>query len=551
MPSGTGELARSPVSALFWRVFVVNALVFVVGMAMLVVSPAPVSLPVSISELVVLAGGLALMLAANALLLRASLRPLDGLTDLMKRVDLLRPGARALVTGNGDVAHLIHTFNEMLDRLEAERGASAARALAAQEGERQRIAQELHDEIGQTADRRAAELKAHRRPRARGTAEGLRAVQDITRGSLDEVRQVARRLRPGVLDDLGLSSALTRWPADFTTTSQVPTPPGCDERLPRLDPAAELVIYRIAQEGLTNVARHAGARHAELSLSTAGPDLVAAGRATTGEASNGAPEGAGIRGMRERAILIGADLTIGPTPSGGTEVRLRGPAPRSEITGCSQARRGSCSPTTTRWSGEVYGSSSTANPTSRWSPRQATAPKPSRAPRSGEVDLAILDIAMPRMTGLQAARELARRAPTVRLLMLSMYDNEQYFFEALKAGACGYVLKSVADRDLRRGLPCRDARRTVPLPGRGHRPHPRLPRRSRAGDALPDSILTRREEEIVKLIAEGHSSKEIADTLVISIKTVERHRANILQKLGLHDRLDLTRYAIRAGLVEP
>jgi DNA-binding NarL/FixJ family response regulator len=168
-----------------------------------------------------------------------------------------------------------------------------------------------------------------------------------------------------------------------------------------------------------------------------------------------------------------------------------------------------------------------------------------------EVDLAILDIAMPRMTGLQAARELARRAPAVRVLMLSMYDNEQYFFDALQAGACGYVLKSVADRDLLEA--CRAAMRGEPFlyPGAVTALIRDYLRRSRLGEGLPDSILTAREEEIVKLIAEGYSSKDIADTLVISGKTVDRHRANILHKLGLRDRLELTRYAIRAGLVEP
>jgi DNA-binding NarL/FixJ family response regulator len=168
-----------------------------------------------------------------------------------------------------------------------------------------------------------------------------------------------------------------------------------------------------------------------------------------------------------------------------------------------------------------------------------------------QVDLAILDIAMPRMTGLQAARELARRAPSIRLLMLSMHDNEQYFFEALKAGACGYVLKSVADRDLLEA--CRAAMRGEPFlyPGAITALIRDYLLRSRHGGAIPDSLLTAREEEIVKLIAEGHSSKEIADTLLIAVKTVERHRANILQKLGLRDRVDLTRFAIRAGLVEP
>jgi DNA-binding NarL/FixJ family response regulator len=169
----------------------------------------------------------------------------------------------------------------------------------------------------------------------------------------------------------------------------------------------------------------------------------------------------------------------------------------------------------------------------------------------GDVDLAILDIAMPRMTGLQAAREMSRRAPSVQILMLSMYDNEQYFFEALKAGASGYVLKSVADRDLVEA--CRAAMRGEPFlyAGAVTALIKDYLQRDRQGSRIPDSILTPREEEIIKLIAEGHSSKQIATTLVISAKTVDRHRANILQKLGMHDRLDLTRFAIRAGLAEP
>ncbi|RCG31712.1 DNA-binding response regulator [Sphaerisporangium album] len=169
----------------------------------------------------------------------------------------------------------------------------------------------------------------------------------------------------------------------------------------------------------------------------------------------------------------------------------------------------------------------------------------------GEIDLAILDIAMPRMTGIQAAREIARRAPEVRLLMLSMYDNEQYLFESLKAGACGYVLKSVADRDLLEA--CRAAMRGEPFlyPGAVTTLIRDFLRRDEQGERGPAAILTPREEEIVKLVAEGHSSKDIADLLVISVKTVERHRANVLAKLGLRDRLELTRYAIRAGLVEP
>ncbi|WP_280354477.1 response regulator transcription factor [Nocardia otitidiscaviarum] len=167
------------------------------------------------------------------------------------------------------------------------------------------------------------------------------------------------------------------------------------------------------------------------------------------------------------------------------------------------------------------------------------------------VDLAILDIAMPRMTGLQAAREINRQYPDVRILMLSMHDNEQYFFESLKAGASGYVLKSVADRELLEA--CRATMRGEPFlyPGAITALIRDYLQRAHNGDSLPDTILTPREEEVLKLIAEGHSTREIADALVISVKTVDRHRANILHKLGLRDRLALTRYAIRAGLTEP
>ncbi|WP_211294744.1 response regulator [Streptomyces glaucescens] len=171
--------------------------------------------------------------------------------------------------------------------------------------------------------------------------------------------------------------------------------------------------------------------------------------------------------------------------------------------------------------------------------------------RTVPIDLAILDIAMPRMTGLQAARELARMQPDLRILILTMYDNEQYFFEALRAGACGYVLKSVADRDLVDA--CRAAMRDEPFlyPGVENTLIRRYLDHVAQGRPLPEKAITNREEEILKLVAEGHSSKEIGELLVISAKTVERHRANLLQKLGLRDRVELTRYAIRAGLIEP
>ncbi len=170
---------------------------------------------------------------------------------------------------------------------------------------------------------------------------------------------------------------------------------------------------------------------------------------------------------------------------------------------------------------------------------------------SEEVDLAVVDISMPRMTGLQAVRELHRRRPDMRILILSMHQNEQYLYEALRAGASGYVLKTVADRDLVEA--CRAAMRgeSFLYPGAMTPLISDYLRRAQADLPAPEEPLTAREQQVVKLIAEGYSSKAIADMLVISEKTVERHRANILEKLGMHDRVELTRYAIRRGLVEP
>jgi DNA-binding NarL/FixJ family response regulator len=167
-----------------------------------------------------------------------------------------------------------------------------------------------------------------------------------------------------------------------------------------------------------------------------------------------------------------------------------------------------------------------------------------------DADLAVLDISMPRKTGLAAAREITQRRPQTRVLMLSMHDNEQYFFEALKAGASGYVLKSAADRDLVDA--CRAAMRGEPVIFGGAvtaliRDY--LDRVRRGEDAREDP-LTPRELEVVKLIAEAYTNEQIAEQLVISRKTVERHRANLLEKLGMRDRVELTRYAIRRGLID-
>jgi DNA-binding NarL/FixJ family response regulator len=168
-----------------------------------------------------------------------------------------------------------------------------------------------------------------------------------------------------------------------------------------------------------------------------------------------------------------------------------------------------------------------------------------------DVDLAVIDITMPRMTGLHAARELHRRRPKLRILMLSMHQNERYLYEALKAGASGYVLKTVADRDLVEAVRAAMRGEKFLYPGARTPLIEDYLHRAREDLPLREDPLTPREQEVLKLVAEGYTNKQIAETLVISEKTVERHRANILDKLGMRDRVELTRYAIRHGLIEP
>lgn len=310
--------------SLFWRIFGLNAVVLSAATALLLWAPVTVSVPVLLTEAVVLLGGLAVLLVANAALLRIGMAPLERLTGLMTTVDLLRPGQRLPGYGHGALAELIRTFNGMLDRLERERATSNARALSAQESERRRIAQELHDEVGQSMTAVLLELKRTADRAPAGLRDDLHQAQEITRASLDEVRRLARRLRPGVLEDLGLVSALTSLAADFATHAGLEVRRDFDAGPLPPDPHAELVLYRVAQEALTNVARHAEARTAEVSLRLTG-GIVTLTVEDDGRGIGVAHEGAGIRGMRERALFVGASLDITST-SAGTRVALSVPA---------------------------------------------------------------------------------------------------------------------------------------------------------------------------------------------------------------------------------
>ncbi|MCX3289837.1 sensor histidine kinase [Streptomyces sp. NEAU-H22] len=315
--------------SLFWRIFALNAVVLGMATALLLWAPVTVSVPVLLTEAVILVGGLAVMLVANAALLRFGLAPLDRLTKLMTTVDLLRPGQRLPASGGGGVAEVIRTFNAMLERLEQERVASSARALLAQEAERRRIAQELHDEVGQSMTAILLGLKRSADDAPEALRGELQELQEITRESLDEVRRLVRRLRPGVLDDLGLVSALTSLSEDFATHTRLLVTRSFDTDLPALAPETELVLYRVAQESLTNVARHADAGGVTVALRRADDSVVLT--VTDDGSGIGAPrEGAGIRGMRERALLVGGSLEITPAPHAGTRVQLTAPVARKQ-----------------------------------------------------------------------------------------------------------------------------------------------------------------------------------------------------------------------------
>ena len=309
---------------LFWRVFATNALIFSIAVGALALSPATVSSPVAATEALVLALGMCAMLALNLGLLRRAFAPLQRLKRFMRGVDPLAPGERAPVEdADPEVAELTAAFNEMIERLESERRDSARRALAAQEGERARIARDLHDEVGQALTGVMLELKQiGDLPPERMQGAVARAREEV-RDSLEELREIGRRLRPEALDHLGLRSALTALTTELGRHSEVRLERRIPAELPPLSSEEDVVLYRIAQEALTNVLRHADATTAVLDLRLDGGALkmtvVDDGRGF--ESRNGTST-AGIRGMRERAVMVGGKLEIESARGSGTTVRL-------------------------------------------------------------------------------------------------------------------------------------------------------------------------------------------------------------------------------------
>ena len=308
---------------LFWRVFASNVAVLALIFLALVFAPVTVSVPVRATELLVLGSGLLVTLALTYTLLRPAFRALDTVTRTMRTIDPLDPGQRVPVVGEPDIAGLAQAFNDMLGRLEHERRESARQALTVQEAERRRVARELHDEVGQIFTAIMLQIEGLALHVPQEVREEIEELRETARAGATDVRRIASRLRPEALEDLGLQSALSALATAFARQTGIPVDRALEPEL-GLDHEQELVVYRVAQEALTNVARHAGASRVELSLRRVGGDVELRvhddGRGLPADAMTSSN---GIRGMRERAMLVGARLQL--TGGGGTTVSLSVP----------------------------------------------------------------------------------------------------------------------------------------------------------------------------------------------------------------------------------
>jgi len=308
-------LSRLP---LLWRVFAINAALLLVGTLVLVLLPGRIHASLAVLEALDVVVVLTVMLVANFFLLRPVLAPVDRLVERMRTVDLLRPGQRLPEQGQGEVVAIVRAFNEMLDRLEQERRDSGRRATEAREAERLRIAQGLHDEVGQALTGVLLQLDDDE-------------TRQAVRQALEEVRRIAQELRPEPLEHLGLVSALTELSRRFEAQSGITVVRRFDGELPGLSPEAELAVYRVAQESLTNVARHARANRVELALEPGTDSVVLCVDDDGGGMRDGVAENGhgGLRGMRERALFVGGALAITSGTSGGVRIRLEVPAEMS------------------------------------------------------------------------------------------------------------------------------------------------------------------------------------------------------------------------------
>jgi two-component system sensor histidine kinase UhpB len=307
---------------------VLNATILIVATLVVAITPATISFPVELAEAIVLVAGLAAILVLNAFALRAAFAPLDRVRRSMRAVDPYRPTRRLEASGPEEVRELVVVFNDMLDRLEGERRESARGALAAQEGERRRVAQELHDDVGQALTGVLLRLESLARRTPPDLLADVRAAQEATRETIDRVSLVVRQLRPEALTDLGLAKALASLARRVEAESGLRIRQRLASDVDDLDEESELVVYRVAQESLTNAVRHAQATEVELVLERTDDRGIVLRVRDNGRGLRSAPPPRyGILGMRERAMLIGATLTIENRADGGVEVTLTAPPP--------------------------------------------------------------------------------------------------------------------------------------------------------------------------------------------------------------------------------
>lgn len=312
---------------LFWRIFLPNALVLLIAAAFVVVSPAAIDSQPSARQMIAIGLAVVLIAGTNLVIIRRALDPLERLTAVMAKIDPLEPGQRVEVSGSAETEQLVAVFNAMLERLESERRESGRRLLAASEGERVRLARELHDGVGQSVTGLMLEIDHASRIAPPDVRERLAEAREAARELSGELGEIVRRLRPETLDDLGLASALTVLGDRFTDQTRVPVKRRLEPGIDGISSDGELALYRVAQESLTNIARHSGAGRVELELAPE-PGAVLLRISDDGGGLDGSRPGNGIRGMRERAMLAGGSFSIGGGGLGGVEVRLR--IPREE-----------------------------------------------------------------------------------------------------------------------------------------------------------------------------------------------------------------------------
>jgi DNA-binding NarL/FixJ family response regulator/two-component sensor histidine kinase len=440
--------------------------------------------------------------------------------------------------------------------------------LVAQEEERRRVARELHDETIQALSTLLVNLDhvehqiAGHIGDSRAAFERLRA---IVRRTLDETRALAQALRPTVLDDLGLVPALETLADECRQTHGLDLEMETDRTsAARLPAEVEIAIFRVAQEALKNVCRHAQATRAcvRLSCNTAAARLLVEddGRGfDPGESGRaGQPAGLGLGGMHERATLLGGTLTVDSAPGAGTRVTLGVPidypGDEPDIVRESREQRYEAASSDVRvllvddhaifreglvrildaWPGvRVVGEAADG--------REALEMVEQLQP-----DVVVMDIAMPHLNGLDATRQIGRRFPDTRVVILTTYESRQYLVQIVKVGAAACVLKRSAGTELVAAVRAAAQGESYVSP-------------TIAGMMLDDyrlridhggdDMLTEREREVLQLVVEGRTNQEIADELIVSIKTIQTHRAHILRKLGAHDRADLVKHAISTGMI--